>query len=63
MSTVREADVAAEAPETRAVWLALPRLLVSPRWRWLTLAVILLAVVLARLGILAAGSSGAKTCP
>ncbi len=50
MSTVRETDVTAAPPETRAVWLALPRLLVSPRWRWLTLAVILLAVVLARLG-------------
>jgi len=50
MGIVGEADNTSPSA-TRDAWLALPRVLFGPRWRWLTLAVLLLAVVLARLGV------------
>jgi len=34
----------------RELWLKLPQLLVSQRWRWITVGVVLLALVLLRLG-------------
>lgn len=50
MSTLGEAKAAPAPGEIRSAWMALPRLLVGPRWRWLTVAVIVIAVILARLG-------------
>ncbi len=40
-----------QSPQTPVAWYALPRLLVSSRWRWATLAVILIAAGMLRLGI------------
>lgn len=49
MGTLDHAD--ATRRDQIHTWLALPRLLVSRRWRWLTLGVIVLAIVLANLGL------------
>jgi surfeit locus 1 family protein len=38
-------------PSDLQIWRQLPRLLVSRNWRWMTLAVIVLAVILGRLGM------------
>lgn len=56
MDTFRHSDKQAQTHETReaddwAHWRALPRQLMSQRWRWLTLIVIVLALVFGRLGI------------
>jgi surfeit locus 1 family protein len=43
-------DTSSSARDKLAAWRALPRLLVSREWRWLTLGAALLAVLLLRLG-------------
>jgi surfeit locus 1 family protein len=40
-----------QQPFKNATWRALPRTLVSRRWRWVTLGVIVLAVIMLRLGV------------
>lgn len=52
MDSLHRFDTAGDAqPSGWAAWRALPRLLVSRQWRWVTLAVIAIMLVLIRLGI------------
>lgn len=50
MSSFGETEATPVTDTTPTAWLRLPVLLFAPRWRWLTLAVVLIAVILGRLG-------------
>lgn len=50
MDAFHELDTQPSLKDRLAAWRELPRLLVSPKWRWLTLGALALALLLIRLG-------------
>ncbi len=50
-SDIQNTSTSTTEPDAWAPWRALPRQIISPRWRWITLLVVLIALGFIRLGV------------